>query len=90
MSAARKCDRCGKFYEQNRVKWYLNGGSITRGINIIGNNNFISAEYDLCDSCIEDFRDFMVNYDDKEEDKNGEEGTGRDRQIGFAGNGSNN
>lgn len=75
MSAARKCDRCGKFYEKNSVKWYLNGGSITRGINIISNNNLIAVECDLCDSCIEDFRAFMDYYDDKEEDKNGEEGT---------------
>lgn len=30
MSVARKCDRCGKFYEKNRVKWNY-GGSITRG-----------------------------------------------------------
>lgn len=85
MSVARKCDRCGKFYEKNRVKWFFNGGSITRGINVINKNNLISAEYDLCDSCIEDFRDFMVNYDDKEVDKNGEEGTERDRKIGFDG-----
>lgn len=89
MSVARKCDRCGKFYEKNSVKWWLDGGSITRGINIIGSNNLISADYDLCDSCIEDFRDFMVNYDDEEEDKNGEEGTKRDSKIGFVGNGSN-
>lgn len=30
MSMARKCDRCGKFYEKNRVKWNCEG-SITRG-----------------------------------------------------------
>lgn len=74
MSAARKCDRCGKFYEKNRVKWYFNGGAITRGINIISASNFIISEYDLCDSCIEDLRCFMA-YDDKEEDRNGEERT---------------
>lgn len=88
MSVARKCDRCGKFYEKNRVKWYLNGGSITRGIRIVNKDNRISVEYDLCDSCIEDLRCFM-SYDDKEVNKNGEEGTERDRKIGFAGNGSN-
>lgn len=31
----------------------------------------------------------MVNYDDKEVNKNGEEGTERDSKIGFVGNGSN-
>lgn len=88
MSVARKCDRCGKFYEKNRVKWNY-GGSITRGINVVNINNLIAVECDLCDSCIEDFRAFMDYYDDKEEDKNGEEGTERGRKIGFAGNGNN-
>ena len=74
MSMARKYDRCGKFYEKNRVKWYLNGGSITRGISIMNKDNLISVEYDLCDSCIENLRHFM-EYDDKEVNKNGEEGT---------------
>lgn len=88
MSEARKCDRCGKFYEKNRVKWNY-GGSITRGINVVNKDNRIAVECDLCDSCIEDFRAFMVNYDDKEVNKNGEERTERDSKIGFVGNGSN-
>ncbi len=74
MSSVRKCDRRGKFYEKNRVKWNY-GGSITRGINVVNNNNLIAVECDLCDSCIEDFRAFMKHYDDKEVDKNGEERT---------------
>lgn len=74
MSKAMKCDRCGKFYEKNSTKWYLNGGSITRGINIMNKDGLVTAEYDLCDSCIGDLRHFM-EYDDKEDDKNGEEGT---------------
>lgn len=68
MSKAMKCDRCGKFYEKNRVKW--NGeGSITRGIDVVNINNLIAVQCDLCDSCIEDFRAFMDHYDDTEEDK---------------------
>lgn len=74
MSKAMKCDRCGKFYEKNRVKWNY-GGYITRGINVVNINNIIAVECDLCDSCIEDFRAFMDHYDDKEENKNGEERT---------------
>ena len=78
MSMARKCDRCGKFYEKNSTRWYLNGGSITRGINIMSKDCRITAKYDLCDLCIKDLRHFM-DYDDKrvescrEVDKNGEE-----------------
>lgn len=83
MSVARKCDRCGKFYEKNRVKWNYSG-SITRGINVVNKDNRIAVECDLCDSCIEDLRCFM-SYDDKEVDKNGEEGTEQYRQIGFTG-----
>lgn len=74
MSMARKCDRCGKFYEKNSTRWYLNGGSITRGINIMSKDGLVTAEYDLCGSCIEDLRCFM-KYDDKEVDRNREEGT---------------
>ena len=74
MSKAMKCDRCGKFYEKNRVKWNCEG-SIARGIDVVNINSLIAVEYDLCDSCIEDFRAFMDHYDDTEEDKNGEEGT---------------
>ncbi len=48
MSVARKCDRCGKFYEKNRVKWNY-GGSITRGIDVVNINNLIAVECDLCD-----------------------------------------
>lgn len=73
MSKAMKCDRCGKFYEKNRVKWNY-GGSITRGIDVVNINNLIAVECDLCGSCIGDLRCFMA-YDDKEENKNGEEGT---------------
>lgn len=37
-------------------------------------DGLVTAEYDLCGSCIEDLRSFM-EYDDKEVDRNGEEGT---------------
>lgn len=74
MSLARKCDRCGKFYEKNSVHcFYDDVDDIVHGVSLIGTGNAIEPKYDLCDSCIEDFRDFMVKYVDRERTKNGEE-----------------
>ena len=89
MSVARKCDRCGKFYEKNSVHWFYGDvDDIAHGVSIIGTGNAIEPKYDLCDSCIKDFRVFMEYYD-KEVSRNGEERTERDSKIGFVGNGSN-
>lgn len=85
MSRVIKCDRCGKIYEKNSNHWvYDKVNDIVHGLRLLGTGIAREPEYDLCDSCIEDLRCFMA-YDDKEEDKNGEERTERDRQIGFVG-----
>lgn len=71
MSMARKCDRCGKFYEKNSVHWFYDDvDDIAHGVSLIGTGLAIEPKYDLCDSCIKDFRVFM-DYDDKEEVENG-------------------
>lgn len=76
MSRVIKCDRCGKIYEKNSVHWFYDKvDDIMHGVMPLGSGIAREPEYDLCDSCIEDFRDFMSYYDDTEEDKNGEEGT---------------
>lgn len=86
MSRVIKCDRCGKVYIKNSNHWvYDKVDDIVHGVRLLGTGIAREPECDLCDSCIEDFRAFMDHYDDKEEDKNGEERTERDRQIGFVG-----
>lgn len=62
MADAKKCDRCGVFYEDNS-----NHKSWTR--NIVG--IFLSYQdthldrYDLCDDCVEKLKEFLSNPDKK-------------------------
>lgn len=88
MSRVIKCDRCGKVYIKNSNHWvYDKVNDIVHGVRLLGTGIAREPEYDLCDSCIRDFQDFM-DYD-KKEDKNGEKRTGQGRSIGFVSNGSN-
>ena len=68
MSKARKCDKCGKFYEKNTVKWEDYG---TRGVACgftINGSCTTMITYDLCDSCVEELKEFMgIKHDVVEE-----------------------
>lgn len=69
MSVARKCDRCGKFYERSTVKWedYAARG-VACGFTINGRCNDI-IPYDLCDSCMNELKEFMgIKHDVVEEE----------------------
>ena len=59
MSKARKCDRCGKFYERNTVNWEdYAARDVVYSLTINGRcTNMIT--YDLCDQCINDLKGFM-------------------------------
>ena len=70
MANAKKCDRCGKFYECNesRLKGYeglLCGVSFVRTRHT-GNVRYIDDK-DLCDECIAKFKRFMAGCELKEE-----------------------
>ena len=64
MARARKCDRCGKFYEKNTE-------TNKRATVLIG-VSFVDATYrniddkDLCDECIAKFKRFMAGTELKE------------------------
>ena len=62
MAAAKKCDRCCKYYDKNEKHTvpengykYILGGIATT---IIRTNNMFK-QYDLCDECLDDLFDFL-------------------------------
>lgn len=63
MSAAKKCDRCGKFYEKNisykGIAWCTNG--IIAGIKTTTINDHSDYKYDLCDECVGKLYMFLNN-----------------------------
>ena len=62
MAAAMKCDRCGKYYDDNKVT--------RQGITNVGDSTIIAMKYvyrntsanrfDLCDDCVRKLKDFMM------------------------------
>lgn len=64
MASARKCDRCGTFYERNSAT--TKGGTILIGVSFIDKNYRSIADKDLCDECIAKFKRFMAGTELKE------------------------
>lgn len=61
MSRAKKCDRCGAFYEENaRIKVKRNGETFIDGLNTTTSNGFTYKSYDLCDECVDDLMHFLT------------------------------
>ena len=54
MSKAKKCDRCGKFYEKNVVMKSKGSalGSIIGGIRTVTKEGITDEDFDLCDDCV--------------------------------------
>ena len=68
MAQAKKCDRCGKFYETNHATEYDPGTRIVSGVAFTNPyNSFIWCPKDLCDDCIAKFKRFMAGCELKEE-----------------------
>lgn len=55
MASARKCDRCGNYYDNNQSKSIR--GFYVRGIRLSTGTPYI--ELDLCDECIDNLYDFL-------------------------------
>ena len=58
MAQARKCDRCGKFYEKNLETGYKR--EIVTGVCFINTLDNAIEDRDLCDKCIAKFKRFMA------------------------------
>ena len=66
MATARKCDRCGNYYDANtkyEIPSYLNTRYVN-GISTLASVNFNcptepGISYDLCDKCLESFYNWL-------------------------------
>lgn len=56
MAMARKCDRCGKYYDRNEK--YVFGREYALGLRFESSNNY-SDRIDLCDECQEKIKEFL-------------------------------
>ena len=60
MAAAKKCDRCGKYYDTNKRHMLSNRCSdIKDGIAFTAISGNRSKQIDLCDDCIEKLDIFL-------------------------------
>ena len=57
MASAKKCDRCGKYYDKCTSVKRINGYQV-KGINIFTSYGPY-LELDLCEKCIDDLYDFL-------------------------------
>ena len=56
MANAKKCDRCGKYYDKNKGVKSING-CFVRGIRLETSGSYM--DLDLCDSCISELYTFL-------------------------------
>lgn len=57
MADAKKCDRCGNYYDENNCKI---DGCILKNIRYISVDGYIILEFDLCDDCFKKLKKFMT------------------------------
>lgn len=65
MATARKCDRCGNYYDLNDFHPYLKDGKTYKlaQIYIFTNNRLNAVIYDLCPECMEKLMAFLDDSD---------------------------
>ena len=68
MASAKKCDRCGNYYDENTkyfveevgiCKIHISGISTLQSLGIMHPMN-TDTKYDLCDECLESFYNWLV------------------------------
>ena len=61
MANAKKCDRCGKYYDEN-TRFKSNNCRYAQRVSSVTEitvGGYHYKNYDLCDDCIADFRAFI-------------------------------
>ena len=70
MADAKRCDRCGRYYDDENSKdksFKVNGRTVHQMALIDDCDNRI-CEYDLCDQCARDLFHWLCNEEEEEED----------------------
>jgi len=73
---AKKCDRCGKFYDTysypvTQKGPYRHGNGLELENEVWGNNHYIER-FDLCKDCMDELEDFLgFNKEKENDDKKG-------------------
>ena len=61
MAKAKKCDRCGKYYDGNtRFPVDQHGDIYIESVMTMTTGGYHYKNYDLCDDCIKDFKKFIT------------------------------
>ena len=62
MAKARKCDRCGRYYDENcKISEYKGREFIADAVCISAMNHTIPiAGFELCDACFDSFLEFLI------------------------------
>lgn len=68
MAYAKKCDRCGAFYDTHVVptEGRIHGGVLSH-INTLDRNCNVDQSFDLCNNCWVDFLDDFMKKSEKDE-----------------------
>lgn len=64
MAMARKCDRCGAFYTENKKNSKLS--TVVRGVSLLKGRRCegpSERNFDLCDSCMDSFLTFIYDFE---------------------------
>ena len=72
---ARKCDRCGNFYDRYSYPTtqkgpYYHGNKLTIENEVYHNNHYIKS-FDLCTNCMDELESFLGMNKEKENDSKG-------------------
>lgn len=59
MAIARKCDRCGKYYDENKKYRDELGMGTVIGLRFETLKGFNSSRIDLCDECLGKIKNFL-------------------------------
>ena len=58
MACAKKCDRCGNYYDENKHERFIFGYRVKK-ITLGTNDKMLYRDFDLCDDCFDAFYKFM-------------------------------